>query len=113
MQTRANVHSAQLQTMGHRDRGSDLRRGGAHSRPRPTSVVETTRAKSETRPFAPRLPSTRRQKTTTNSVTELSCTALCVVQPQEEDDKFRDGFVTATRNCYTLPGNGPVPLCNE
>jgi hypothetical protein len=67
----------------------------------------------ETRPFARRLPSTRRQKTTTNSVTELSCTALCVVETQEEDDKFRDGFVTATRNCYTLAGNGPVPVCNE
>jgi hypothetical protein len=51
LQTRANVHPAQSQTMGHRDRGSDLRRGGAHSRPRPTSVVATTRARARHAPL--------------------------------------------------------------
>lgn len=86
--------------------------GGPQSSPSDVCRRDNAR-ESEIRPFARRLPSTRRQKTTTNSVTELSCTALCVVQPQEEDNKFRDGFVTVTRNCYNLPGNGPVPLCNE
>jgi hypothetical protein len=51
---------------------------GAHSRRRPKSVVTTTCGRARHAPWHVVF---RRQKTMTNSGTELSCTALCVVQP--------------------------------
>jgi hypothetical protein len=94
---------------GHRDRGSDILRGPQSS---PSDVCRHDNVReSETRPLGTSSPAGRRRR----QIPGQNCHVQhCVwYNPQEEDNKFRDGFVTVTRNCYTLPRNGPVPVCNE
>jgi hypothetical protein len=81
IQTRANEHPAQSQTMGYRDCGSDLLRRG------PT-VVPVRRLSSRQR---------ARERDTP------LCTSSPVYTPAEDDHKFRDRTVVYSTVCGTTP----------